>query len=201
MNKTMSPTVLFNVGGHQYRVSRSLLSSFPNSMLARASSSDMWYKDEGSEIYIERNGQRFQYVLDYLRDSEVYLPMTECKQAFISELEYCNIDFDEDSIHSSQGQAASGLQVIQNTILKWRCADLAADCIEALCKDEDTKWRGDKKYLSLKPYRFKETYRKLNEKDIIKMTNEHLLSLGIKATSMEFDIINEKCRVTLQLLH
>jgi len=171
----------------------------PNSMLTR-SSSDIWHKEkDDSEIFIERNGLRFQYVLDYLRDGEVFLPISECKEAVLAELEYYNIDYKEECIHSSQGQAAGGaLQIIQNTIHKWRCADLAADCIEAAW--DDSKWRGDKKYLSLKPHRFKEIYN-MKEKDVKRLVNEYLLSLGVMITSMEFDIVNEKCRLTLQLLH
>ena len=190
-------TVLFNVGGHPYRVSRSLLNQHSDTMLAKVSSETWQHGD--SEIYIDRNGSRFQYVLDYLRDGRVHLPMTECKEAIISELEYYNIDYDEDCImHSSQGQAAEGMQIIQNTILKWRCADLAADCIEAAWKD--AKWRGDKKYLSFEAHRFKETYANMKQKDVMKLTNDHLISLGVKMSCMEFDIVNERCRVTLHLI-
>lgn len=190
-------TVLFNIGGHPYRVSKSLLDSQPNSMLTRIASKQ-WHTDD-SEIFIDRNGSRFQYVLDYLRDGRVILPISECKEAIVSELEYYNIDFDEDYIrHSSQGQAADGMKIIQNTILKWRCADLAADCIQAAW--EDSKWRGDKKYLSFEPHRFKDTFYNMKEKEIMKLTNEHLLSLGVKITSMDFDIGQETCRVTLQLI-
>jgi K+ channel tetramerisation domain. len=190
-------TVLFNIGGHPYRVSKSLLDSQPNSMLTRIASKQ-WHIDE-SEIFIDRNGSRFQYVLDYLRDGRVILPVSECKETIVSELEYYNIDFDADYIrHSSQGQAADGLKIIQNTILKWRCADLAADCIQAAW--DDSKWRGDKKYLSFEPNRFKDTFYNMKEKDIIKLTNEHLITLGVKLTSMEFDIGHEMCRATMQLI-
>ncbi len=192
-------TVLFNIGGCQYRVSKSLLSMHPDSMLTR-SASDLWHSQkDDSEIYIDRNGLRFQFVLDYLRDGEVFLPISESKEAVLVELEYYNIDCKEESIHSSQGQAAGGtLLIIQNTIQKWRCADLAADCIEAAW--DETQWRGDKKYLSLKPHRFKDVY-KMKDKVVMGLVNEFLLSLGIKVSSIEFDIVNEACRVTLQLLH
>mmetsp|Transcript_267 Transcript_267/g.440 ORF Transcript_267/g.440 Transcript_267/m.440 type:complete len:198 (+) Transcript_267:191-784(+) len=190
-------TILFNIGGHPYRVSKSLLESQPNSMLTRIASKE-WHTDE-SEIFIDRNGSRFQYVLDYLRDGRVILPVSECKETVVYELEYYNIDFDEDYIrHSSQGQAADGMKIIQNTILKWRCADLAADCIQAAW--DDAKWRGDKKYISFEPHRFKDTFYNMKEKDIMKLTNDHLIALGVKITSMEFDMTNEMCRVTLQLI-
>ena len=198
----MTPqTVLFNIGGSKYRVSQSLLDTQPKSMLTRISS-EQWHSDDSSEIYIDRNGSRFQYVLDYLRDERVFLPISECKESIISELEYYNIDYDEDYIlHSSTGQsqAVDGMKIIQNTISKWRCADLAADCIEAAW--QDAKWRdGDKKYLSFQPHHFKETCYDMKEKDVLKLTNEHLISLGVKITSLDFDIGHERCRVTLQVV-
>ncbi len=176
----MTPTISFNIGGHHYTVSRSLLDMYPNTMLTR-SSSERWHEQkDGSEIFIDRNGSRFQYVLDYLRDGEVFLPISENKEALLAEFEYYNIDYKEECIHSSQGQAAGcALQIIQNTILRWRCAGLAADCIEAAM--DETKWRGDKKYLALKPHRFKDTYN-MKEKDVISLVNEYLVNLGVKVS-------------------
>jgi len=196
----MAGTVLFNVGGQQYRISQSLLDTQPKCMPTR-SASEHWHSDDSSEIYIDRNGSRFQYVLDYLRDGRVVLPISECKEAIISELEYYSIDYDEDYIiHSStsQSQAVDGMKIIQNTIMKWRCADLAADCMEAAWKEG--KWRnGDKQYLSFEPNRFKEICHNMKEKEVIMMTNEYLMSLGVKISSMDFDIGHERCRVTLQV--
>ena len=63
--------VKFNVGGSIYEVSRSLLDQFPNTMIARAAST-MWNKKTRSKdkpIFIDRNGDRFAYVLDYMRDN------------------------------------------------------------------------------------------------------------------------------------
>ena len=47
---------------------------------------------------MERDGQRFRFVLDYLRDGKVTLPTTETKEKFVSELEYYNIGVDMDTI-------------------------------------------------------------------------------------------------------
>eukprot|EP00957_Ditylum_brightwellii_P183242 13957917-Ditylum_brightwellii.AAC.1 len=75
----------FDVGGHKYKVSRSLIQQHPNTMLARISS-EQWQKDPKAEILMDRNGDRFQYCLDYLRDGAVALPATVPKKALIQDL-------------------------------------------------------------------------------------------------------------------
>jgi len=141
-------------------------------------------------------------VLDYLRDGRIFLPISECKESIISELEYYSIDYDEDYIlqsSTSQSQAVDGMEIIQNTAMKWRCADLAADCIEAAWKED--KWRNEGEIsLSFEANRFQETCH-VKEKDVVSMINEYLISLGVKISSLDFDIGHERCRVTLQIIN
>jgi hypothetical protein len=95
-----------NVGGHRYDVPRSLFELYPRSMLAHLVS-DEWntkneinnhnddscdYHEDHEIIFIDRNGHQFQYVLDYMRDREVNLPMTELIEATRKELEYYGLD-------------------------------------------------------------------------------------------------------------
>lgn len=204
-------TVLFNIGGQYYRISKSLLNTQPHSMLAR-SASEQWHQqrsfetqgDKENAIFIDRNGARFQYVLDYLRDGRIFLPLSECRESILSELDFYAIDYEDEYIMhspSSQGVAMGGLKLLQNQILKWRCADLAADIVEAAWKD--AKWtgrEGDRKYLSFEPHRFKELCYQLKQEDAISWTNEHLMTLGLKITSLELDMSCEKCRVTVQIV-
>ena len=66
----------FDVGGTPYTVSKSLLEQHPDTMLCRIAS-EMWQKQDGEQdqpIFIERDGPRFRYVLDYMRDGTVALP-------------------------------------------------------------------------------------------------------------------------------
>mmetsp|Transcript_9542 Transcript_9542/g.14382 ORF Transcript_9542/g.14382 Transcript_9542/m.14382 type:complete len:123 (+) Transcript_9542:79-447(+) len=93
----MTDIAKFNIGGQRYEVSRSLLESHPDTMLAK-SASDQWQKDPESEIFIERDGTIFRFVLNYLRDGKVGLPITETTDAFVAELEYYNIGADMDKI-------------------------------------------------------------------------------------------------------
>jgi hypothetical protein len=93
-------TVRFNVGGTMYEVSRSLLEQHGDNMLARMAS-ERWQREGHNSssstdepLFIERNGERFQYVLDYMRDGgSVYLPfLAVSKDALLKELEYYGID-------------------------------------------------------------------------------------------------------------
>ena len=105
-SSSLRATVTFDVGGtHQYRVSRSLLEQYPCSMLA-VICSESWEQGAtttknqvgADTIFIDRNGERFQYVLDYMRDSSVELPATITRAQFIKDLEYLGIDVRTESI-------------------------------------------------------------------------------------------------------
>lgn len=95
-----SPRVVtFNVGGTIYQVSRSLLASFPDTMLARIASetwqsADQEEEEEEKPIFIDRDGHRFRFCLDYMRDGQMFLPMTVRKEAVIQDLEYYGIEYD-----------------------------------------------------------------------------------------------------------
>mmetsp|Transcript_37935 Transcript_37935/g.57745 ORF Transcript_37935/g.57745 Transcript_37935/m.57745 type:complete len:200 (+) Transcript_37935:604-1203(+) len=94
----MTDICRFNVGGHKYQVSRYLLKQHPNTMLARISS-EQWQKDPKAEIFVDRNGDRFQYCLDYLRDGFVSIPVTVPKKALLQDFAYYGVEgVDEASI-------------------------------------------------------------------------------------------------------
>lgn len=88
-------TVRFNVGGTNYQVSRSLLEQYPNTMLFRMVS-DTWLDVtniyDGAEkepIFIDRDGERFRYILDYMRDGQqVNLPEYVSKGGLVKDIEY-----------------------------------------------------------------------------------------------------------------
>ena len=88
-------TVCFNVGGQKFEIARSTLNLYPETMLARAASKE-WGRNND---FIDRDSVRFRYVLDWMRDREVNLPMTESREAFINEMLYFGFDdIDEGSI-------------------------------------------------------------------------------------------------------
>ena len=89
-------TVRFNVGGTIYEVSRSLLEQHPDTMLSRLASETWCSGDQnGSDVtnadalFIERDGERFKYCLDYMRDGGVVnLPSKVPKEALLLDLDY-----------------------------------------------------------------------------------------------------------------
>ncbi|KAL3928662.1 MAG: hypothetical protein SGBAC_012553 [Bacillariaceae sp.] len=84
-------TVLFNVGGKIYEISKSLLQAFPNTLLATKASTQTV-----SPIFIDRDADRFAYCLDFMRDNgKVHLSETVSKTSLVEELKYfgfANID-------------------------------------------------------------------------------------------------------------
>ena len=70
-------TVRFDVGGHLYKVSRSLLELYPETTLATMVNAH-WQNGNNTDepIFIDRDGDNFRYVLAYMRDHRVTLPIT-----------------------------------------------------------------------------------------------------------------------------
>jgi hypothetical protein len=104
-------TVKFNVGGRHYEVSRSLIEWFPDTMLAKMVS-ETWQKDPEATLFIDENGDRFQYCLDYIRRNEVWIPLSVPKEALLRDLDYYGFeDVDPSKIHagSSYMEAAQSL--------------------------------------------------------------------------------------------
>jgi hypothetical protein len=79
--------IRLNVGGTRYEVSRLLIEMYPDTMLARLIS-DEWSGEDDQEVFIDRDGPRFQYVLDYMRDQKTTLAMNINKESVLTELEY-----------------------------------------------------------------------------------------------------------------
>lgn len=95
-NSNTTTTVVFDVGGTVYKVSRSLLNQYPTTMLARMVS-DTWNGVDDDDridttndpLFVDRDGERFRYILDYMRDGpNISLPVTVSKDNFLIDLEY-----------------------------------------------------------------------------------------------------------------
>ncbi|XP_078688086.1 uncharacterized protein LOC144920086 [Branchiostoma floridae x Branchiostoma belcheri] len=71
----MSPPVTLNVGGHIYTTSLSTLTSYPDSMLGAMFSGDLpTGRDDQGRYFIDRDGELFRFVLNFLRTTELLLP-------------------------------------------------------------------------------------------------------------------------------
>ena len=86
--------VYFNVGGKLYTVLRSTIEKNPETMLAKLIS-DNWNENDldRHSIYIDRDGERFQYILDWYRDgfTSYLADSTEHKEAMNREFQYYGI--------------------------------------------------------------------------------------------------------------
>jgi BTB/POZ domain len=124
-----SKTVRFDVGGQVYKVSRSLIELYPDTMLARMVDT-RWQPQRGIKagddddddtsnstiMFIDRNGDRFQYVLDYMRDRQVSLPMTVSVSAFRHDLAYYGFDNAQESSSVTVGTPAEARELFATFI-------------------------------------------------------------------------------------
>ncbi|MEE6472268.1 hypothetical protein FKM82_009561 [Ascaphus truei] len=67
--------VTLNVGGMKFSTFPSTLLRFPESRLAHMlDGSDREFRVVNGQIFVDRDGTLFSYILDYLRTSQLYLP-------------------------------------------------------------------------------------------------------------------------------
>ena len=86
----MVSTVKFNVGGKHFEVSRALIDANPDSMLAKMIS-ETWEQEPENRMFIDRDGDKFAHVLDYMRYGSIELPATVSLSMFQRELDYYGI--------------------------------------------------------------------------------------------------------------
>lgn len=197
-------TVKFNVGGQIYEVSRSLLDLHSDTMLAR-SASTQWHKDRDSDIFIDRDGTLFNYVLKYLRDIKTSVPLTISKNDLLNELAYYGVkDVVKESIDDSESQNFlavkyfnKGGQVMRDALIKTRseasdlntkkcCLLVVADCIETYMLEGNhlERWNFTKNAFidrSSDDY-FGVVYD--TKKTSIEICNKHLFKLGLRVCSL-----------------
>ena len=83
--------VRFNVGGSMHTVPSDTLMKFPNSLLSKLVCEECTTipnKHADTPMYIDRDGERFKYVLDAYRDGRVVLPRGVAIGAFENDLRY-----------------------------------------------------------------------------------------------------------------
>ena len=112
-------------------------------MLAKiASEQFLQAEDPESEIFIERNGTTFGYVLNYLRDGKVKLPITERKDALVRDLGYYNVDYDAAKIDDSKEQMAKSIPAYEYIIQRLKDQSESAhavsltNCIAVYCVEQ-----------------------------------------------------------------
>eukprot|EP00956_Cyclotella_meneghiniana_P038070 scaffold148390_cov36-Cyclotella_meneghiniana.AAC.1 len=83
----MTDTVKFNVGGKHFEVSRALISANSETMLAKMIS-ETWEQEPEKPLFIDRDGDMFAHVLNYLRYGSIELPISTTRAMFQRELDY-----------------------------------------------------------------------------------------------------------------
>eukprot|EP00931_Biecheleriopsis_adriatica_P108419 TRINITY_DN82741_c0_g1_i1.p1 TRINITY_DN82741_c0_g1~~TRINITY_DN82741_c0_g1_i1.p1 ORF type:complete len:212 (+),score=46.42 TRINITY_DN82741_c0_g1_i1:45-680(+) len=119
----MAQTIKFNVGGEVFEVAQDLIrnsgDNFLSSMLER------WSHDASEPHFIDRDAQLFRFLLAWLRDKSIVLPLTASKAAVLKEAEYFNLPIQSSDIHVD----TSDLGVLRKRILEvddQLCSDLKA---------------------------------------------------------------------------
>jgi len=80
--------IKLNVGGKQFEVSRSVVNQYPETMIGRLVS-DTWQNTNHEEtIFIDRDGDMFGHVLNYMRYGSIELPTHVPKSMFQRELDF-----------------------------------------------------------------------------------------------------------------
>lgn len=103
MESSMDNIVTFDVGGKIFKTSRSCLQNHEGTHMLERLVSDTWQKDKDhtKPIFIDRDGDTFAYVLNYLRYGRVTLPDTIPEDMFLLDLDFYGIEPTEDSVRSA----------------------------------------------------------------------------------------------------
>ena len=109
--------VQFDVGGRIFKTSRSLIDQHEDTMLARLMS-DTWQEDPTKSVFIDRNGDIFSHILDYLRYGSITLPDKIVKDMFLRDLDFYGIVPEEGSVKSLSEVWASKIHDRYDKIIK-----------------------------------------------------------------------------------
>lgn len=108
-------TVFLDVGGFFYTTSRTTLVSEPDTMLAVMFSGRHELKTENGRYFIDRNGEFFSHILDWLRDKTLYpdLPYDKLLRIRI-EAKFFNIQSLVDTIDTELTRSRYLLYISEN---------------------------------------------------------------------------------------
>lgn len=97
-DENTSKTVKLNVGGKHFEVSRNLIVKDDTDTMLSRLVSDTWLEDPEKEIFIDRDGDIFSYILNYLRQGEIMIPETMSMDQFLKDLDFYGITIIEGSV-------------------------------------------------------------------------------------------------------
>ncbi len=77
------PIIQINIGGQIFTTTRSTLMRDQNSLIRKVIDGGKhidFHIDEKGMIFVDRDGSTFQYILNYLRDDQCYLPIDDVEK-------------------------------------------------------------------------------------------------------------------------
>ncbi len=91
MSKIPQNSVIFNVGGTKFEISRDLIQKYPNSKLSTL------YRNTSlkNEMFLDHNPLAFSVILDYLRYNKLLVPKNVAKEVIELQLEEFGIPYDK----------------------------------------------------------------------------------------------------------
>jgi hypothetical protein len=110
----LTDEVKLNVGGKYFEVSRSLVYQHSESMIGRLVSDTWLRKDSDKTIFIDRDGDMFGHVLNYMRYGSIELPASLPKSMFQRELDFYQLESSDDCIH--QESPIATMKVLKNRV-------------------------------------------------------------------------------------
>ena len=113
---TQATTVKLNVGGRQYEISHALIKQYPDTMLARLVSKEWNHEDPNKRIFIDRDGEIFAHILNYMRYGSIELPTSLPQTMFERELDYYGISIEESNIHEQQSSIRAMKHIKQQIV-------------------------------------------------------------------------------------
>ena len=181
MDDDRQDTAKINVGGRHYEVSTSLLlARNPDSMLATLLS-DTWREDPSKPIFIDRDGEMFAHVLNYLRYGSIELPGNLPKATFVRELDYYGLAIYDECILQNTPVAMMKLlkSRIHESELHHDMLVIASHCYSEFIAGRTTVHIGNriKSCLRHLPYSY-------DTAEMIDVLNQYLLQFhGLKAST------------------
>ena len=109
-----------------YEVTRCLLSLYPCSLITKKAY-EQWLECPDQPICFDRDPCLFRYVLTYMREKKVTLPVSIDKCDFIDELEYYCIEVDECAIDTCY---IKGIVKVQSLHYGYHALHKAVECLD-----------------------------------------------------------------------
>mmetsp|Transcript_22500 Transcript_22500/g.46973 ORF Transcript_22500/g.46973 Transcript_22500/m.46973 type:complete len:195 (-) Transcript_22500:50-634(-) len=119
-------TIKFTVGGKHFEVSRTPIHRHSDTVLGKLVS-DTWNEDRGKTVFIDRDGDIFAHILNYLRYGSIELPVTLPRSMFDRELDYYGIASAAEDI-TNQKSLAKAIESFSETKMKSDMFFLALEC-------------------------------------------------------------------------